>query len=98
MVNEEFVNADSNRMRIQDLALATLSGKYGVGQERKKALAEDYDAVMAVVQNIRKGEAKTDDPLDPDHQEITDEEIEAVAREDILTESANNQGTEGYKE
>lgn len=41
--------------RIYDLAEGVLRGDFGFSEQRKKALAEDYDAVMKVVKDIRSG-------------------------------------------
>ena len=47
---EEYTN-ELNRLR--DLALATMRGEFGLGQDRKDALGEDYEEVIKIAKDLR---------------------------------------------
>lgn len=50
--------ADEPKTDIEKLALETIANKYGSGEDRKKALGKNYDAVQARVNEILLGNSK----------------------------------------
>lgn len=94
------VTEEQEAARIHDLARATLSGEFGVGEARKKALGKDYEAVSREVRRLRLGDRAVEesDPVDHDHQEITDEELDDLAGVLPPSEPTETEGIQGYKE
>lgn len=42
-----------DQARLKELALVTMTGEFGFGEQRRKALGNDYEKVMQIVKDIR---------------------------------------------